>query len=99
MTKEEVQRFLIDFFKGVGAVDRNLSDEEIARIKLTDLSWFDQLLDLDPDFKKEALFDLVVRAFERIFDGCEPAIVPFDGGVFDREIAISELAKEIADNT
>ena len=99
MTHKQVKKFLITLFKDVNAVDPHLSDSEIAETLLPDLAWFDGEMDNDPDFKKEALFRLVVKKFKDKFNGIEPVIVPFNGGVFDRDITVSELAKEIADDT
>ena len=99
MTRDEVLGFLIDLFKKINAVDPNMSDSEIEQVKLPDLAWFEMQLDTDPDFKKDALFKLVVESFKQEFNGIEPVIVPFDGSVFDRNITIDQFAEEIANDT
>ena len=99
MTHQEVLGFLIKFFKKVNAVDPKLSDDAIAMIKLPDLAWFDMELELDPDFKKDALFRLLVKDFRAEFGGITPQISPFSSKVFNQKITISRLAEKIADKT
>jgi len=96
MTKNEVLQTLIKLFKKVNAVDSNLSDSEIAQIKLPELAWFKHDLGLDPDFKRQVLFRMVVNALKRINDGIKPFLSPRDETLFDRDITIDTLADEIA---
>lgn len=99
MTRDEILGFLTSLLKNVNAVDPDASGSEIDKIKLPDLAWFEMQLDADPDFKKDALFRLVVEGFKEEFNGIEPVIVPFDGRVFDRDITVGQLASEIANDT
>ncbi len=99
MTKNEVLETLIKLFEGVNAVDPNLSDSEIAQIKLPKLAWFKHDLSLDPDFKKEVLYLMVVNALKQINEGIEPVLSPQDETIFERNITIDTLASEIAEDT
>lgn len=100
MTKDEVLQTLIKLFKSKNAVDPNLSDREIAQIKLTGLAWFGHDLGLDPDFKKEVLFKMTENALKNAHPkNVNPVISPQDESVFDKDITIDQLADEIAEDT
>ena len=100
MTKDEVLKVLINFFKKENAVDPNLTDEEIAQVKLPELAWFKQDLGLDPDFKKEALFKKMEQALKNAHPKkINPEISPQNKSVFERDITIDTLAAQIASRT
>lgn len=97
MTKSEVLETLIELFKEVNAVDLNLSDSEIAQIKLPELGWFKHPLILDPDFKKEVLFRMMENALKNAHPNkINPVIFPHDKSVFDEDITINVLSDQIA---
>ena len=100
MTKDWFLQNLIKIFKKVNAVDPNLSDREIAQIKLPDLALFRHELDLDPDLKKELLFKMMENALKNAHPNkVNPEIAPQDESVFDRDITIDELATQISKDT
>ena len=100
MTKDEVLETLAGLFKRVNAVDPNLSTDEIGRIELPKLAWFEQELALDPDFKKEVLFSMMVNTLKKAHPhNVPPEISPQDKSVFDKEITVEELSQQIAEDT
>ena len=100
MTKEEVLETLATLFKRVNAVDSHLSTGEVGQIKLPQLAWFGQELDLDPDFKKEVLFSMMVNSLKKAHpNNIPPEISPQDKSVFDEDIMIEQLAQQIAEDT
>lgn len=100
MTKDDVLQTLIKLFKSVNAVDPNLSDGEIAQIKLHRLAWFGHDLGRDPKFKKEVLFEMIENALKNAHPkNVDPVISPQDESVFDKNITIDQLADQIAEDT
>lgn len=100
MTKEEVLQTLIKLFRGVNAVDPNLSDSEIAQRRLPKIAWFRRDLGLDPDFKREVLYKMAERALKNAHpNGINPEISPQDKSVFKRDITVEALAAQIAEDT
>lgn len=100
MTKDEVLQTLIKLFKSTNAVDPNLSDREIAQIKLPGLAWFRHDLAPDPDFKKELLFKRMENALKNAHPkNVNPVISPQDESVFEKDITIDQLADDIAEHT
>ena len=100
MTKEDVLQVLARLFRKINAVDPTLSNEEVGEAKLPEFAWFDQELALDPDFKKEVLFSMMVGALKKAHPNqVEPVIVPQDFTVFERQKTVSQLASQIAQDT
>lgn len=96
MTKDDVLKALIKFFKDVNAVDPNLSDSEIGQIKLPKLDIFKQELARDSSFKKEVIFKKLLRALKDLY-GDEVFLSPHDETIFGMDISIDTLANDIWD--
>lgn len=98
MTKDEVLNTLIQNFKDLNAVDKNLSDVEIAQIKLPDIDLFKHEMARDKDGKKEFTFKQIMKDLKELYDGEEPVLSPHDPTIFDRGITIDAFASEIFDD-
>lgn len=96
MTKEETLKAIINLFKNINAVDPYLSESEIAKIKLTNLQWFDMEFGLDPELKKEILYKMLEACIKNINNGIGPNIEPGDYTLFDYPKTIDEIADSIA---
>ncbi len=95
MTKDDVLKALIKFFKDVNAVNPKLSDSEIGQIKLPELDVFRSELATDPDFKREVVFKKMTNSLKPLYGGVEPILSPHDETIFARDTTIDTLANEI----
>ncbi len=98
MTKDDVLNTLIQSFKDLNAVDKNLSDAEIAQIKLPDIDLFKHEMERDKDVKKEFTFKQIMKDLKELYGGEEPVLSPHDPTIFDRPITIDTFASEIFDD-
>lgn len=101
MTRQKILEFLIEFFKSKDAVDINLPDDEIAKLILPDLPIFKHSMTIDPNLKKEDLYQDLKLALKELFPDPEqpPATSPDDWTIFNDRITIGELAGNIFDHT
>jgi hypothetical protein len=99
MKNPEVFATVSKLLRGVNAVDPSLTDAQLGRTKLSDLDWFKNELGLDPDFKRDVLYDMVFAALKKTNNGLDPYMSPANSSVFQRPILIDDWCKEIAENS
>ena len=97
MNPQDVLNKLIKFFKSRNAVDKNLSDNKIAELHLPALPIFANSMTLDPNLKKEDLYQDMIEALKELFsDPLQPPCTsPNNWTIFDQDISISQLAENI----